>query len=265
MTDRSARFRELHNGPEILVLPNAWDGGSARLMESLGAKAIATTSAGVAWAHGYPDGDKLPVELHAATIRDIERAVGLPVTVDAEGGYGQDRASVGEAIGRLIDAGAIGINIEDGHETPERTCVKIEAAKEAASRAGIDLFVNTRTDVFLRSLAPGREVEEILARASLYAKAGCDGIFTPGAMDRETIGAIARGLALPLNVMAVPGLPPAAELYELGVRRLSAGSAIAQAAWGLVRKLSADYLDGRDVALFADALSYGDLNGLMAH
>ena len=130
------KFRDLHSISSLLVLPNAWDAGSARLMESLGASAIATTSSGAAWAHGYADGNKLPIEIHAATVRDIARAVQVPITVDAEAGYSTDAEAVGPVIAQLIEAGAVGINIEDGFESPEITCAKIEAARKAGARAG---------------------------------------------------------------------------------------------------------------------------------
>jgi 2-methylisocitrate lyase-like PEP mutase family enzyme len=204
------------------------------------------------------------VEIHAAAIREIERAVKLPITVDAEGGYGRDPAAVAEAVARLIDAGAVGINLEDGSETADATCAKIEAVKGAAARAGVDLFVNTRTDVFLRQLAPGREVEETLGRARLYADSGADGLFIPGATDPVAIKAVAEAIALPLNVMAWGGLPPIGELAALGVRRLSAGSAIAQAVWGLSRRLADGFLRGDMSELFSGAMGYAEINGLMS-
>jgi 2-methylisocitrate lyase-like PEP mutase family enzyme len=178
------RFRRLHS-EGLLVLPNAWDAGSARLIESLGAKAIATTSAGVAWSHGYPDGDTLPLPLLRATVADIARAVRVPVSTDVEGGYSNDPAAVGETVAAVIEAGAVGINIEDGSGATDLLCAKIERAKNAAERLGVDLFVNARTDVYLRGLAAKeRRVEETLARAERYRSAGADGIFVPGLRTR---------------------------------------------------------------------------------
>lgn len=141
-------FRRLH-GEGLLVLANAWDAGSARLIESLGAKALATTSAAVAWSHGYADGDFLPVPLLVATVADMARVISVPLTVDMEGGYSSDPAAVEEAVARVIGAGAVGINIEDGAGAPDLLCAKIERARRAGSRLGIDLFVNARTDVYL--------------------------------------------------------------------------------------------------------------------
>lgn len=263
MTKAATVFRNLHSGPGVLVLPNAWDAGSARLFESLGARAIATTSAGVAWSHGHADGDALPVAIHTAAVREIARVVMIPVTADIEGGYDDDPAHVGETVRRFLDAGAIGINLEDGSGAPELFCRKIEAARTAADTAGIALFINARTDVILKALAPGREIAEIIARAALYASAGCDGLFVPGLTDPGGIGEIVRATPLPLNVMARPALPPLDDLRSLGVRRLSAGSAIAQAALGMSQRLADAFLHGDSTALFDGAMHYGDINALM--
>lgn len=180
-------FRGLH-AEGLLVLPNVWDAGSARLVESLGAKALATTSAAVAWSHGYADGDFLPVRLLVATVASIVRVVGLPVSVDMEGGYADDPAAVGEAVAQVVGAGGGGINLEDGTGHPDRLCAKIEQAR----RAGGAVFVNARTDVYLRGLVPAdRRVEETLARARSYRAAGADGIFVPGLTEAAEIRTVA--------------------------------------------------------------------------
>jgi hypothetical protein len=159
-------FRRLHQDG-LLILANAWDAGSARLIESLGAPAIATTSAGVAWAHGYADGDLLPVPLLLATVHDIARVNRVPLTVDCEGGYSSDPAAVGETIAAVVEAGGVGINLEDGSGPPDLLCAKIEHIKRAVARRGADVFVNARTDVYLRSLAPAGARRETLARRAL--------------------------------------------------------------------------------------------------
>jgi 2-methylisocitrate lyase-like PEP mutase family enzyme len=264
--DLATAFNRLHHGPELLVLANAWDAGSARLIESLGARAIATTSAGVAWSLGYPDGEAVPVSLLVSVVATTARAIRLPLTIDIEGGYAEDPAAVGEIVARVIDAGAIGINIEDGSAPPDLLCAKIAQAKQAGTRAGVDLFVNARTDVYLRGLAPetGR-VAETLARAERYRQAGASGIFVPGLIDAADIRHIAAATGLPLNVMASPGLPPAPELARLGVRRLSAGAGIAQALWGRAASLAAAFLaEGRSELLSDGAMSYRQINELIA-
>jgi 2-methylisocitrate lyase-like PEP mutase family enzyme len=257
-------FRRLHERG-LLVLPNAWDAGSARLIERLGAKAIATSSAALAWSHGYADGQWLPVPLLVSTVAGIARVVRVPVSVDVEGGYASDDAAVGEAVAAVIDAGAVGVNIEDGSDPPDLLCAKIASAKRGAARRGTDLFVNARIDVYLRALVPEDErLAETLARAERYRAAGADGIFVPGVTDAGTIGAIARAVPLPLNVLARPGLPPAAELETLGVRRLSAGSGVAQALYGRTRELVRAFLTtGASGPLAEGAMPYEEINALM--
>src|SRR4030095_9818264 len=140
--DRShhfAAFRQMHQ-EGILLLANAWDAGTARLIESLGARAIATTSAAVAWSHGYADGNVLPVPVLVSTVAEIARVVRVPLTVDVEAGYSDDPASVGEVVARVVEAGAVGINLEDGTSSPDLLCAKVEAARRAASRLGVDLY-----------------------------------------------------------------------------------------------------------------------------
>jgi len=263
--DAARRFHELHAVGRTVILPNAWDAGSARLIESCGAEAIATTSSGVAWANGYPDGDAIPPRILADAVARIARVISVPLTVDAEGGYSTDPVSVGETIRAVIDAGAVGVNLEDGAEhPPDLLCAKISAARAAAAQAGVALFINARTDVCLRGLVPAEaRVGETLARAARYRDAGCDGLFVPAVRDPATIAAIVSGTPLPVNVMLVPQLPSLRTLAELGVRRVSAGAAIAQAAHGLARALAKDVLAGADHAtLFAGAIPYGELNAL---
>ncbi|MCC6767063.1 MAG: isocitrate lyase/phosphoenolpyruvate mutase family protein [Deltaproteobacteria bacterium] len=264
--DAAERFRGLHAVGRTLVLPNAWDAASARLVEGAGAAAIATTSSGVAWANGYPDGDVIPPRVLVDAVTRIVRVVAIPVSVDAEGGYAEDPTRVAETVRALIDVGVVGVNLEDGSRAPDVLCAKVTAVREAAVRSGIDLFVNARTDVFLRGLVPPeRRVAETLARAARYRDAGCDGLFVPAASDPEDIAALVAGTELPVNVMVMPGLPPIATLAALGVRRVSAGAAIAQAVHGLTRRLAARLLaDGGDAGLFEGAVPYAELNGLFA-
>lgn len=267
MTDNhAAAFRRLHQGPDLLILANAWDAGSARLFESLGQKAIATTSAGLAWSHGYPDGDVLPVPVLVAALAEIARVVRVPLTADIEAGYSDHPETVGETVARVIDAGAIGINIEDGAGPPVLLCAKIEQAKRAAAARGVDLFVNARADVFLRRLTPpDRALDETLERARLYREAGADSLFVPGAADPAQIGAIVAAAGLPVNILAVPGVPDAAALHRLGVRRLSAGTGICQALWNQAADLARGFmLDGLRPPAADAGLRYPDINALLA-
>lgn len=264
--DRAHAFHALHHSGEILVLLNAWDAGSALLMQSLGPKALATSSAAVAWALGYGDGDKLPVERLAACVENITRRLSLPLTVDIEGGYSDDPQAVGATVARIIDAGAVGINIEDGRAAPDLLCRKIEQARRAAERAGVALFINARCDVYLKGLVPpAQRVTESLARAALYREAGADGLFAAGAREAGEIAALVAGTPLPVNILALAGVPAAAELQRLGVRRVSAGSGIAESVYARMAQLGAGFLrDGDGQALSEQALAYAALNGLMA-
>jgi 2-methylisocitrate lyase-like PEP mutase family enzyme len=260
----NSTFRNLHHGSELFVLPNAWDAGSARFFESLGAKAVATTSAGVAWSRGYPDGDALPIEKLFGTVDDIARVIRVPLTIDIEGGYSSDPVVVSRVLKGVIDLGVAGINIEDGASSPDVLCRKIEAARRVAVRADVDLFINARTDVYLCGLATGdAAIEEVAHRAERYRSAGCDGIFVPLLSDVRGIEAITSAIApLPLNIMLVPGLPSLTVLRQQGVRRLSAGSAIAQAAIGIASRLATDFLGGSFENMFTNAADYSAMNKL---
>src|SRR5580658_999013 len=245
-------FRTLHAGPGLLMLPNAWDAGSARLIESLGAKAIATTSAGLAWSRGYPDGNALPGDRLIAATRDIVRAIRVPLSVDIEAGYSDDARAVARLAVDILQVGAVGKNIE--------------AVRESAAHSGVDLFVNARTDVYLRGIACGdAAAEEVIDRAARYRIAGCDGLFVPGLSEGGAMAAIAAAIKpMPLNVMAVPGLPSVEALRNYGVRRVSAGSAIAQAALHCAHRLAAGFLAGAMDEMFGAVEEYGALNKLFA-
>ena len=255
-----ADFRRLHEGPEVLILANCWDAGTARLTASLGARAVATSSAAVAWSHGFRDGDALPVERLIATVQAIARVVDVPVTVDVEGGYSEDPEAVADTVAAVVEAGAVGINLEDGRAPAELLAAKIARIKQR----GIEVFVNARVDVFLAGLAPpDARVAESIARAARYRDAGADGIFVPYASATDDVRRLAGAIALPLNVLACPGLPSAGELAGLGVRRLSAGSAIAQSAWRTTIELTRAFLtEGRAEQVVERATSYAELNRL---
>jgi 2-methylisocitrate lyase-like PEP mutase family enzyme len=258
-------FHELH-ASGTLLLANCWDGGSARLAAAAGSKALATSSAAVAWAHGYADGSKLPGELLLATVSDIRRASSLPLTVDAEDGYSSDPEQVASLIRALVQAGVVGINIEDGSESPELLCRKISAIRKMADAEGVKLYINARTDVYLRSLAPPEErVAETLRRAKLYKDAGASGLFAAGVREEAEIAAIAEACGMPLNALVRPGFPPVARLAQLGVRRLSAGSDISERMLSYVAHSMQQFLaDGTIAAPGAPVLTYGQLNGMMA-
>ncbi|MGA8532876.1 MAG: isocitrate lyase/phosphoenolpyruvate mutase family protein [Candidatus Tumulicola sp.] len=260
-------FRALHHDDRILILPNVWDAASAALFTSAGAPAIATSSAGLAWSCGYADGDALPrASLLQAASSICAVVPDVPVTIDLESGYSRDTREVADLVVRLCAIGVAGINLEDGNDAPDLLAAKIVAVKEAVRRAGSDVFVNARTDVLLRELASGNDaVRETISRARQYATAGADGIFVPDLQDPEAIRAIVDAVDLPLNVLAVAGLAPAAELRALGVRRLSAGSSLAKLAYGAARAAARAFLrDGdSDTLLSAPSVGYAETNALL--
>lgn len=257
----AAAFHALHN--DFLILPNVWDAASARLVQEAGAKAIATSSAALAWAHGYADGHHFPPAKLVEAVAAMARVTSLPISTDVEGGYSDDPKAAAANVAALIDVGAAGINIEDGKAPHEAHVRKVEAARRAAERAGVNLFINARTDVYLKQLAaPEAALEETLARAKALREAGASGLFVPRAAVTD-LAALAQGAGLPLNVMAMPGLPDAAALKALGVRRLSAATATFNAAYAAFAAAAGEFLaQGDSEALWARRGTPPDYNAL---
>ncbi|MDH5822873.1 isocitrate lyase/phosphoenolpyruvate mutase family protein [Luteimonas sp. RD2P54] len=220
-----ATFRDLHRGPSPLLLPNAWDAASARLWQQAGAAALATSSAALAWSCGYADGGALPRDVLLNRLREIVRAVQVPLSVDLEDGYSADPAEVAALAAEVAGAGAAGINLEDGAGEPALLVAKIRAVRALPEAA--PLFVNARTDVYLRGLAGGGQAAmTAIERLNDYREAGADGGFVPGLDALDGIAAIVAAVPLPLNLMAGPGLPPLDALRAAGVRRISTGPAL---------------------------------------
>jgi 2-methylisocitrate lyase-like PEP mutase family enzyme len=228
----AATFHRLHVPGQPLVLFNAWDAGSARAIAKAGAAAIATGSWSVAAANGFPDGEKVPLELALANLARIVGATGLPVSVDLESGYGADAEGVGRTVALAIAAGAVGANIEDSFPADGKLrpvaeqATRLAAARSAAGAGGHDFFLNARTDVFFQKPADahdGTMVAQAIERATAYAAAGADGLFVPGLVNEELIASVVRQSPLPVNVMVGGGSPSNARLAELGVARISHG------------------------------------------
>jgi 2-methylisocitrate lyase-like PEP mutase family enzyme len=241
--EKAETFRKLHYSGKILVLLNAWDAASARIFETAGAPAVATTSSGLGAANGYPDGQHITHERLVDAVRRITRVIKVPLTVDLEQGYGKNAAEVVETVRAIADAGGIGMNIEDGMEPPALLADKIKGIREFAKSVGLPFFINARCDVFLRGIGEKEtRFDETMRRVKLYAEAGADSAFVPGLTDSATIDRVAKESPLPLNVMLSPGLPPVAELRALGVARLSIGGAAAFAALSVTRKIAQELL-----------------------
>jgi 2-methylisocitrate lyase-like PEP mutase family enzyme len=266
-------FRRMHQAPPILVLPNAWDAGSARIFASVGARAIATSSAGVAFALGYPDGQKISLRLMIESIARIAASVDLPVTADVESGYGAGVADATDTAQAVIDSGAIGLNFEDATNDPASPLFpvdvqrrRLEAIRNAAERAGIPLVINARTDVFLGEVGePSTRFAETVRRVNAYRQSGADCLFIPGVTDAETIQRLAREVAGPINILVGPGAPPISQLESMGVRRVSVGSQIMRATLATARDAAREILEKGTYHGFLDrTIPYDELNQLMA-
>lgn len=263
---RRRAFRALHDGPAVLILPNAWDVVTARLFEVAGFPAVATSSAAVANALGYPDGNALDVDLHLAAIERIVRALDVPVTADVESGYAADRAGLSAFIKRLDATGVAGYNLEDVKSEGElyevkEACHRVRAARDAAP----ELFINARTDVYLAEIgAPESRFDAAVERLRAFVDAGADGVFVPGVMDAETIGKLAAAVPRPLNVLAGPKTPDRATLQSLGVRRVSVGSGPMRRTLGVLREIAHELRDAGTFSYTREAsVPYAELNALM--
>ena len=264
---KAEAFRRLHIAPEILVLPNAWDVASARLFATAGFRAVGTTSMGVAATFGQPDVQVLELDEMLGAIGRIARGLELPVNADLEAGYADDPAGVAANVRRAVEAGAVGVNLEDGTGdadapllAPHELADRIAAVREMASAIEVPLVVNARTDVYLRSVgAPEERLGNAIERGNLYRDAGADCVFVPGAAERETLAALVRGIRAPINVLAnattTPRLPPSiAELEALGVARLSVGSAPMKAGLAHTLRVARDLAAG-SYAAYQDELA----------
>ena len=253
-------FRALHGGPDILVLPNAWDCASARIVEEAGFPAIATTSAGVAHALGYPDGQRIPAAEMLAAVQRIAACVRVPVTADLEGGY-QDIAATAAG---LIASGAIGLNLEDAGGDPGQLSARVATVRRVGRELGVNLVINARTDLYLDRIGdPASRFERSCERLRAYIDAGADCVFVPGVTDEDTIRRFVEELRFPLNILAMAGAPTIRRLQELGVARVSLGSGVARATLGLTRRIAQELkTSGSYDSMLQDAIPYAELNRL---
>lgn len=262
----------MHTGTGAVLLPNVWDVASARIIEEAGFQAIATTSAGIAFAQGFPDGQKIPADQMITAIAHIAAAVRVPVTADVEAGYGQRPEDAGRTARNVINAGAVGMNFEDAtgnadHPLTELTLQleRIHAIREAAENMSVPLVLNARTDVYLLQIGdPGRRYDQALQRLAAFRDAGADCVFVPGVRDADTIGRIVADLKCPVNILGVPGSPSVPELVKLGVKRISLGSGPMRASLGFLRRLAEEVKTSGTYKPMEDAPSHAEMNGLMS-
>jgi 2-methylisocitrate lyase-like PEP mutase family enzyme len=270
-SELARQFLVLHDGRKILVLPNAWDVASARIFEEAGFPAIATSSAGIAFALGYPDGQKMSRGEMLAVVRRIAGAVCIPVTADMEAGYGDKPEDAALTAQGVLASGAVGMNLEDAiHERADPLVdiglqkEKILAVVETCARMGVSFVLNARTDVFLAGIGPAEtRLARGIERLNAYRDAGAQCLFVPGVKDKETIAQLVSGVRGPLNILAVAGTPPVPELEKLGVARVTVGSGPMRATLGLTARIARQLREEGSYSLMTDgATSYADANRL---
>jgi 2-methylisocitrate lyase-like PEP mutase family enzyme len=270
LREKAERLRALHAGPRILVLCNAWDAASARIVEVAGFPAVATTSAGIANSLGYADGQRIPREEMAQAVARITRAVTVPVSADMEAGYGGTPEAAAETVRAAIAAGAVGMNLEDAIEENqffeiELQCDRVRAAREAGEHAGVPIVINARTDIYLAGIgSPDEQFEQAVRRANAYREAGADCLFLPGAYDAAVIARLAREIHGPINILAGPSAPPVGELERMGVRRVSMGSGPMRATMALTQRIARELAESGTYTSFTrDTISYTEANRLI--
>jgi 2-methylisocitrate lyase-like PEP mutase family enzyme len=268
---RANAFRAMHRGEKILRLPNAWDVASARVFEDAGFGALATTSAGVAFSLGYPDGQKITRQEMLGRVGRIAKAVKVPVTADVEAGYGNRPEDAGRTASEVIEVGAVGMNLEDVTDDGTQPLAelslqaeKIRAVKEAALKTGVLLVLNARTDVYLKQVgAPESRYDATIRRVVAYRDAGADCVFVPGLYDAETIGRLVRDVKCPVNILGGPGSPSVPELEKLGVARVSVGSSPMRATLGLVKRIGEELRLSGTYTTLEGGIAYGDVNKML--
>lgn len=269
---KAEELRKLHHGPRTLVLPNVWDVASARVVEELGYPAVATSSAGVAFALGYPDGQRVSRDAMLEVVARIARSVRVPVTADMEAGYGTTVEDMAETAKALVAAGAVGLNLEDVTGDTESSQVetelqvrKIRMIREVSAKLGVPLVINARTDIYLMPIGPeATRFERTVERLRAYRDATADCLFAPGLSDRGTIEKLVKAVAAPLNILASAGCPTLTELEKIGVARVSVGSGMMRATLGLVRRIGKELMEaGTFSALFEGAVPFAEVNRLL--
>ncbi|MGB7823850.1 MAG: isocitrate lyase/phosphoenolpyruvate mutase family protein [Candidatus Sulfotelmatobacter sp.] len=269
--NKAKAFLAMHSGGDPLLLPNVWDVASARIVEEAGFPALATTSAGVAFSLGYPDGQKIHKDRMMAAIAHIALAVKVPVTADVESGYGNDPEAVARTARAVIMGGAIGLNLEDATGDRERPLLdlsveveKIRAVRDTADKFDVALVINARTDVYLlQGGEPSSRYDETIRRLSAYRDAGADCVFAPGLKEVTTIKRLVADLKCPVNILAGPGSPSVRELQALGVARVSLGSGPMRATLGTLRRIAAEMKTSGTYELLADAPAHSEINQLL--
>ncbi len=264
---KAEAFRAMHRDSRVLLLPNAWDASSARVFAEIGFGAIATTSAGIAFTLGYPDGQRISREEMLGVVRRIAAAVPVPVTADVEAGYGNRPEDAARTAREVAAAGAVGMNLEDATRDPQHPLfdltLQVERVK-AVLDAEVPMVLNARTDVYLLQLeTPERRYDAALRRLAAYRDAGADCVFVPGLSDAETIARLVKDLQCPVNILVGPGFPSVPELQKLGVARVSVGSSAMRATLGLVKRIAEELKNTGTYGALEGGIAFADVNRMM--
>jgi 2-methylisocitrate lyase-like PEP mutase family enzyme len=261
-------FKQLHYQNHILMLPNAWDAISAKLFEKEGAHAIGTTSAGIAVTLGYPDGQRMPKDLFLKIVERIISSVNIPVSVDIEAGYGKTIGEICDTVQKLLDMGAVGVNLEDTDPKTNQIIEinkqvdRIRAIRQLADKNNLPLFINARTDIYWSSNVPvDKRYEETLSRLLAYKAAGADGVFVPGLTDISLITKLHNAIELPINVLGGTWITSMDSLKNTGVARISAGSGIFRSEVTHTQQAYRQFSHG-NFSFLKNAISYDAINAM---
>lgn len=270
LSAKAEELRRLHHAPKILVLPNAWDVTSARLLEDMGFPAIATSSAAVANSLGYPDGQKISRHEMLQVVERIASAVQVPVTADMEAGYANTAEEMEDTARELLEAGAVGLNLEDSSkdesvllDLPEYLD-KLRAIRAVSTTSDVPIVINARTDAYWwKGAHSGSRLAETVRRANAFREAGADCVFVPGLYDPSDIGHLRQESPGPINILATPKTPPISELRRLGIARVSFGSGGYRTAIGAFRKLVQEAIDSGTYTFMSEIAVTGAQNNAL--
>ena len=271
LAEKARLLKALHQPGRPVVFFNVWDAASARILEELGYPAIATSSAAIAWLEGFPDGQHISRARMLEGIKRVASAVRVPVTADLEGGYGPRIEDAAQTARGAIEAGAVGLNFEDGsgHGTVDEVdahCERIEAMAEMGQRLGVPLVINARTDVFLDSVGPSDvwRLGEAIERGKRFLQSGASCVFVPGVTDEQTIATLTKEIPGPVNILANASAPPVSRLAELGVARVSVGGAAMAHALAQFRTAAKQTFENGTFTFAANRISHAELNALFS-
>ena len=270
LRSKAEELRRLHHTTKILVLPNAWDVTSARLLEEMRFPAIATSSAAVANSLGYPDGQHISRHEMLEVVERIASAVQVPVTADMEAGYATTAEEMEDTARELLEAGAVGLNLEDSADNEsellelDHYLEKLHAIQTVSKSAGVQIVINARTDAYWwKGAQPGSRLAETIRRANAFREAGADCVFVPGLYDPSDIAHLRQESPGPINILATPKTPPIPELQRLGIARVSFGSGGYRTAIGAFRKLVQEAIDSGTYTFMSEIAVTGAQNNAL--